>query len=243
MARGRLFIGTSGWHYRHWLGPFYDKGTRQGDLLAAYARRFDTVEVNGTFYRLIDRGTLARWRDETPEGFLFACKGSRFLTHMKRLKDAEEGLANYFQRVEMLGDKLGPVVFQLPDRFRPDAGRLARFVDALPQGGRYAFEFRDPAWFTDEILKLLRGKGAALCLYELAGQKAPVEVTAGFVYIRLHGPGGAYQGSYDDRTLRAWAKRLGAWRDDGLDVHCYFDNDERGYAPTNALRLREMLPD
>jgi len=241
MATGHIYVGTSGWHYRHWIGPFYEKGTRQADFLRAYARSFDTVEINATFYRLIDADTLADWREQTPDGFLFACKGSRYLTHMKRLKDPKQGIGNYFERIEALGDKLGPIVFQLPGRFKPDAERLAAFIDCLPKGRRYAFEFRDPAWFTDEILDLLRQRKVALCLYEFAGRTAPLEVTADFVYIRLHGPDGAYQGSYDDEALSGWAERLFGWRDDGRDVFCYFDNDDRGFAAQNALRLKAIL--
>jgi uncharacterized protein YecE (DUF72 family) len=239
----RCWIGTSGWSYRHWIEPFYPSGmTKGGDQLRFYAERFDTVEVNGTFYRLIEVETFRRWREATPPGFVFACKGSRYLTHMKRLKDPEQGVGRFFERVEALEDKLGPVVFQLPGRFKPDRARLAGFLDALPAGHRYAFEFRDPAWFEPEILELLARRNVALCLYEFAGQEAPLEVTADFVYIRLHGPEGPYQGSYSDAALRTWAERIGAWAKQGLDVYCYFDNDERGFAAKNARRLREMLP-
>jgi uncharacterized protein YecE (DUF72 family) len=241
MAQGEVRIGTSGWHYRHWLGTFYDKGTRPAELLKAYAERFDTVEVNATFYRLIETRTLERWREQTPEDFLFACKGSRYLTHMKRLKDPETAVGRYFERVQALEVKLGPIVFQLPGRFKPDRERLARFIDALPKGQRYAFEFRDPAWFTDDVLALLRERQAALCLYEIDGKEAPLEVTADFVYIRLHGPGRAYQGSYDDQALALWAERVEGWAGHGLDVFCYFDNDEKGFAPKDALRLKELL--
>jgi uncharacterized protein YecE (DUF72 family) len=242
MARGRWFIGTSGWSYRHWRGPFYPTAMAKGaDQLGWYALRFDTVEVNGTFYRLIETDTFRRWREATPEGFVFACKGSRYLTHMKRLKDAEQGVGRFFERVEALDDKLGPIVFQLPGRFKPDRERLRGFVKGLPKGHRYAFEFRDPRWFEPEILELLSRHDVALCLYEFAGAHAPLEVTAGFVYIRLHGPGGAYQGSYDDEALWTWARRIETWRRKGLDVYCYFDNDDRGFAPKNALRLHEML--
>jgi uncharacterized protein YecE (DUF72 family) len=239
---GRCWIGTSGWSYRHWRGPFYPKAmAKGGDHLAFYAGRFETVEVNGTFYRLIEADTFRHWRDQTPEGFIFACKGSRYLTHMKRLKDAGQGVARFFERVLALEDKLGPIVFQLPGRFKPDRDRLAGFLKALPKGPRYAFEFRDPRWFEPEILELLRQHDAALCLYEFAGAQAPLEVTAGFVYIRLHGPDGAYQGSYDDKALRTWARRIAGWRHKGLDVYCYFDNDEKGFAPENALRLNALL--
>jgi uncharacterized protein YecE (DUF72 family) len=243
MPAGRCLIGTSGWSYKHWRGPFYPDGMSKGsDQLRFYAERFDTVELNGTFYRLIEADTFRRWREETPKGFVFACKGSRYLTHMKRLKDTGQGVRRFFERVEALEDKLGPVVFQLPGRFKPDRERLAWFLDALPAGHRYAFEFRDPRWFEPEIMEVLRQHDVALCLYEFAGQEAPLEVTAGFVYIRLHGPDGPYQGSYSDAALHAWATRIAAWAKDSLDVYCYFDNDDRAYAPKNALRLRRMLP-
>jgi len=242
MARGRCLIGTSGWSYRHWRGPFYPSAmAKGGEQLDFYAERFDTVEVNGTFYRLIEVETLRRWRAQTPPGFVFACKGSRFLTHMKRLKDTGQGLARYFERVEALEGKLGPIVFQLPARFKPDRERLAAFLEALPAGQRYAFEFRDPAWFEPPILEMLAAHDAALCLYEFAGQEAPLEVTAGFVYIRLHGPGGPYQGSYDDAALATWARRIRAWTRKGLDVYCYFDNDDSAFAPRNALSLKELV--
>ena len=238
----RCLIGTSGWSYRHWRGPFYPSGMGKGaDQLRFYAERFDTVEVNGTFYRLIETATFLRWREATPAGFVFACKGSRYLTHMKRLKEPDRGVARFFERVQALGDKLGPIVFQLPGRFKPDRARVAEFLAALPVGRRYAFEFRDPAWFQPEILEVLAARNVALCLYEFAGQHAPLEVTADFVYIRLHGPGGAYQGSYGDAALRTWAKRIRGWCKAGRDVYCYFDNDDSGYAPHNALRLRDML--
>ncbi len=241
MARGRALIGTSGWSYRHWRGPFYPEGLPAKQQLSFYAERFDTVEVNGTFYRLIARATLAGWREQTSRDFVFACKGSRFLTHMKRLTDCGQGLERYFERVTALELKLGPVVFQLPARFKPDPGRLAAFLDCLPPGHRYAFEFRDPAWFEPAILELLAAHNAALCLYEFAGQQAPLELTADFVYVRLHGPGGPYRGCYDEPALQAWAKRLDAWRRRGRDVFCYFDNDDQGFAPSNALRLKDLL--
>jgi uncharacterized protein YecE (DUF72 family) len=241
MARGRAFIGTSGWSYRHWRGPFYPEALPARQHLDFYAGRFDTVEVNGTFYRLIARATLAAWRDQTPDGFVFACKGSRFLTHMKRLADCGQGLARYFERVTALEPKLGPIVFQLPAHFRPNPERLAEFLGCLPEGQRYTFEFRDPAWFTSRILDLLRARNAALCLYEFAGREAPLEVTADFVYIRLHGPEGPYRGSYAEPALAAWARRLENWRQQGRDVYCYFDNDDRGFAPENALRLKQLL--
>jgi uncharacterized protein YecE (DUF72 family) len=241
MSRARVLVGTSGWHYRHWQGGFYPGGLRQADQLRFYAEKFDTVEVNGTFYRLIAKEALGRWRETTPARFVFACKASRFLTHSKRLKDTGLGLRRFLEPLEALGDKLGPILFQLPGNFRPDLERLAAFLDALPEGGRYAFELRNPAWFERGLFDLLAARKAALCLYDFEGREAPLEVTAGFVYIRLHGPTGRYQGSYDDAALATWAKRIERWRAKGRDVYCYFDNDEKAYAPGDALRLKAVL--
>ena len=242
MAGGRCFIGTSGWSYKHWRGPFYPSGMGKGaDQLRFYAERLATVEVNGTFYRLIEVETFRRWREETPEGFVFACKGSRYLTHMKRLKDPEQGVGRFFERVEALEDKLGPIVFQLPGRFKPDRARLAAFLDALPARHRYAFEFRDPPGSSPRSWRR-SPRNVALCLYEFAGEQAPLEVTADFVYIRLHGPDGRLPGLV--RAMRRSgpgpsASAPGPGK--GLDVYCYFDNDDRGYAPQNAVRLKELL--
>jgi uncharacterized protein YecE (DUF72 family) len=241
MAGADVFIGTSGWVYRHWRGPFYPAEVRQRDHLAFYARRFESVEVNGTFYRLARPEVCRAWREQTPDGFLFTCKGSRFLTHMKRLKDNEQGVARFYEPLAELREKLGPVVFQLPERFKPDPARLAAFLDAQPKGQRVAFEFRNADWFRDDVLRVLHERGVALCLYDFAGRQSPVEVTAGFVYVRLHGPDRPYQGSYDDGALRRWAGHIRRWRGRGLDSYFYFDNDAHGYAPANALRLKELL--
>jgi uncharacterized protein YecE (DUF72 family) len=241
MSRGRVLIGTSGWHYRHWQGGFYPSGLRQADQLRFYAERFSSVEVNGTFYRLIAKEALRRWRESTPEGFVFACKASRFLTHSKRLKDTGLGLRRFFEPLEVLGEKLGPILFQLPGNFRPDLDRLATFLEALPKGHRYAFELRNPAWFERDLFDLLGAREVALCLYDFEGRQAPLEITAGFVYVRLHGPSGRYRGSYDDAALETWAKRIERWRAKSRDVYCYFDNDEKAYAPGDAFRLKSML--
>jgi uncharacterized protein YecE (DUF72 family) len=241
MTKGRIRIGTSGWNYRHWLGTFYPKGTRQKDLLAAYAERFETVEINRTFYSLPDTDAVASWRAQSPRGFLFAVKASRYLTHRKKLKHPEEPIERLLGRVEPLKEKLGPVLFQLPPRWRVNPDRLERLLEELPGNHRYAFEFRDPSWHADRILELLSSRNAAFCIFDLAGKRSPIELTAGFVYLRLHGPGGPYQGSYHGRTLSAWARRMMDWSEAGKDVYCYFDNDEKGYAPGDASRLKEMV--
>lgn len=238
---GRVLIGTSGWHYEHWRGPFYPSGLPKTEFLRHYAARFRTVEVNNSFYRLPSRETLARWRETTPEGFLFAVKASRFITHMKKLADPERTLSPFLDTVATLGGKLGPILFQLPPRWRFDAGRLRDFLWALPAGPRYAMELRDPSWFNEKAFLAMAERDVAFCIFELAGLFSPREVTAKFVYVRLHGPKGAYQGQYDERALGGWASAIRTWAGSGKDVFCYFDNDEAGYAAQDAWRLQGML--
>lgn len=240
-ARGRIWVGTSGWLYDHWIGPVYERGLDSGARLASYARSLDSVEVNSTFYGLPSAAAVGGWRDATPKDFLFAVKASRFITHMKKLKDPAESIGRFFSAVEPLGDKLGPILFQLPPRWRANPERLEAFIAALPPGRRYSFEFRDESWHCGEILKLLARHGAAFCIFDLEGRQTRAEVTADFAYVRLHGPDGAYRGSYSEEALEGWASRIAEWRDSGLDCYCYFDNDEAGYAFANAVRLKEML--
>lgn len=234
-------IGTSGWHYKHWIGSFYPAGWPASKMLAWYQERFDTVEINNSFYRLPLGNALNEWRSATPANFLFAVKGSRFLTHMKKLKDPAPGLEKFFARVGLLREKLGPILFQLPPNFGVNVARLAAFLEALPGGHRYAFEFRNESWSSPEVLQLLRAHQAAWCSFHLAGFQSPIEITADFTYVRLHGPGGKYQGSYSDAALRSWARRINEWRGDLTAVYVYFDNDDSGYAAHNAMRLRELV--
>ncbi|HEX22045.1 MAG TPA: DUF72 domain-containing protein [Chromatiales bacterium] len=240
---GRFHVGTSGWAYPHWKGPFYPEDLPDRERLAYYARHFSCVEINNSFYRLPSEHNLASWRDSTPADFLFAVKASRYLTHMKKLKNPQAGLDTFFQRIDLLGDKLGPVLFQLPPRWRCNPGRLEAFLRILCGTHRHAFEFRDTSWINDAVLALLEQYGAAFCIYDLAGYRTPLHLTADFVYVRLHGPGDAYQGSYDERTLSDWAARIREWQASGLDVHCYFDNDQAGYAVDNARNLQALLQD
>jgi len=234
-------IGTSGWHYKHWLGRFYPPRLPAAAMLAYYAETFDTVEVNNSFYGLPTPETVAEWRATVADGFVFAVKGSRYLTHMKKLKDPEAGLDRLFTSVSGLGDALGPIVFQLPPRWRVNPARLDAFLHALPRDLRFAFEFRDATWHTDEIAEVLRTHGAAFCIFDIAGFQSPFVVTADFVYVRLHGPDAwAYHGSYSPEQLDAWAERIRAWLDERRDVYVYFDNDI-GDAVENARRLAELV--
>jgi uncharacterized protein YecE (DUF72 family) len=235
----KIHIGTSGWHYKHWIGAFYPPGLPASQMLAWYAQRFDTVEINNSFYRLPPETALCTWRKTVPANFCFAVKGSRFITHMKKLKDPVQALEKFFQRAELLGNKLGPILFQLPPNWPLDVDRLANFLEALPAVHRYSFEFRNPTWHVEPVYRLLEKHNAAFCTFELAGVTSPVRITATFAYLRLHGPGGKYQGSYDRRTLRQWARKIESWPVE--DTHVYFDNDERGFAARDAAELRQLL--
>ena len=241
MKQGRIHIGTSGWHYNHWVGPFYPQHTPSAEFLSYYARHFKTVEINNTFYRLPSREALTSWHVGTPKEFIFACKGSRFITHMKKLKDPKQSIRRFFQSIEVLKAKLGPILFQLPPRWRINGKRLEHFLMTLPKKYRFAFEFRDESWFHSSIYEILANHNTAFCLYNLAGQWSPEIVTADFVYIRLHGPQGPYQGAYDEKVLRRWAKKCVNWSAEGKDVYCYFDNDQNGYAAMDAVKLMVMV--
>ncbi len=234
-------IGTSGWHYKHWLSTFYPPRLAASKMLAFYQERFDTVELNNTFYRLPAEKAVESWRESSPANFVFAVKGSRFITHMKKLKDPQAGLDRFFARADLLGEKTGPVLWQLPPNWTLDLDRLRNFLGALPSWHRYTFEFRNPTWNTPEVLALLRSYNAAYCVYDLSGYQSPVEVTADFAYIRLHGPGGKYQGSYSEEALSGWASRISQWRRFLRAVYVYFDNDDSGFAAHNALRLRQLV--
>lgn len=241
IMRGKIHIGTSGWRYDHWRGPFYPADLSGEDMLGYYAAHFKTVEVNYSFYRLPDPKTLQNWLARTPQGFIFACKASRYTTHVKRLKDPPKSFENYFPRVDLLGEKLGPILFQTPPRFLPDAARLADFIAALPSGHHYAFEFRDRRWFCDPVRETLAKANCAFCIFDLDGEPSPFWTTADFAYIRLHGPGEPYQDSYADDALRGWARRIRGFSRKNLDVYCFFNNDRAAFAPKNALRLTEMV--
>lgn len=235
-------IGTSGWQYQHWKGPFYAQGTASGDMLARYAEQLSAVEVNAFFYGLPDAESVASWRDTVPEGFVFAVKASRYLTHMKKLKDPEKPVSKLLDRANVLGGALGPILLQLPPRWRFNGERLDNCLAAFPKSIRLAVEMRDTSWICDEGLAILQKHNAAFCVYELAGYRTPWHVTADFAYVRMHGPADEkYRGSYSYDQLRTIAGHLEGWLGDGLDVYCFFDNDETGYAAQNAVELDRML--
>jgi uncharacterized protein YecE (DUF72 family) len=235
-------IGTSGFHYRHWVGPFYPPKTSAAKMLEYYVRHFDTLELNNSFYRLPTASAFECWRDSTPRNFVFAVKASRFITHNKKLKDPENAIENLLPRAGHLGQKLGPILFQLPPNWRVNVERLENLLEILPREHRYAFEFRETSWMKPEVNRILKRFNAAFCIYELAGYHSPFEVTSDFTYVRLHGPAsGKYQGSYSNERLQAWASRIESWAKELKAVYVYFDNDQAGYAAQNALALRQAL--
>jgi uncharacterized protein YecE (DUF72 family) len=239
-------VGCSGWNYKTWRTAFYPKGLPVDRWLEFYASHFDTVEINNTFYRLPDRSTFAMWRRHVPKDFLFAVKASRFLTHMKRLREPEEPLARLFGRASALGSQMGPVLYQLPGTFTRNLERLDAFLEALPKtsGGRrirHVIEFRHPSWYVAETHHLLRRRGVALCLHDKKGSEIDEPIGGPFVYVRFHGTSGQYHGSYNRRTLTRWAHRLAEQLQDGRHVFAYFNNDPNAAAVDNALTLRSAL--
>jgi len=241
--RGTIRIGASGWNYAHWKGPFYPEDLDAAEQLRYYAARFGAVELNSTFYGLPGENTVRHWHEQTPGHFRFAFKASRYLTHMKKLKDPEEPLQRLLGALSGLGRKLGPLLVQLPPRWRVNTDRLRQFLRLLSETAPdvpAAFEFRDPSWLCDEVYGILGEHGKALCIYELDGFLSPREVTGPFVYIRLHGPDGKYQGSYSQQQLSGWAGAIHAWAEQGRDVWCFFDNDQDGHAAANAASLQQM---
>ena len=234
-------IGTSGWSYHHWKGNFYPDDLSNDQMLDFYQQHFNCVEINNSFYHLPEKKTLLHWYDCVPDDFIFSVKASRYITHMKKLKDPATTLPPFFERVQLLADKLGPILFQLPPHWHVNCERLAGFLDTLPSNYRYTFEFRDPSWHCQEVYELLCQHNSAFCIFDLDRQLSPKQITAEFIYIRLHGPQGPYQGQYNTKTLAAWADAFSNWVKQRKEIFCFFDNDEAGYAAQDAKRLIDML--
>lgn len=232
-------IGTSGWNYSHWRRLFYPPGLSQPQWLSFYAAHFDTVEINATFYRLPKAEYVDRWREAAPEGFIFAVKGSRYLTHMKRLADTGESLDRFFDLVRRLAGKAGPVLWQLPPGMGRDDDRLAAFAGALPGDVRHAFEFRNPEWYDAAVYGILERAGAALCIPDHPDYPQELILTTGWTYIRLHY--GSLDGCYSKDELESWAGRITALTAQGADAYIYFNNDWNGHALDNAKALRGII--
>lgn len=234
-------IGTSGWQYRHWRKTFYPEKLGRGGWLAHYATIFNSVELNASFYRLPEADDIHRWCESTPVEFRFAVKAPRSITHFKKLKNCESLLQTLIGRLSAFGNRLGPVLFQLPPRWRCNARRLGDFLAMLPRDAAFAFEFRDSSWHCEEVYALLRAHRAAFCIFDLDGKQSALETPGDFVYVRLHGPRSAYAGNYRAPVLRTWSGRAFGWQRKNKDVYIYFDNDERAYSAKNARRMLRMM--
>ena len=234
-------VGCSGWQYKHWRGDFYPAGLPQSQWFAHYARTFDTVEINNSFYRLPEADTFGKWREQAAPRFLYAVKASRFLTHMKKLKDPEEPIFRFFDRANHLGPRFGPVLYQLPPRWPLNLERLEHFLAALPRRRWQTIEFRETSWYDERVFELLRRYKVALCLHDMQGSATGTMSVGPFIYVRFHHGTVKYGGRYEDSRLDEWADWLAARSRDGLDVFAYFNNDMGGHAPRDAVRLRERL--
>lgn len=236
------YVGTSGWNYKSWREHFYGE-TPQKRWLQFCAERFTAIEVNATFYRLQEQSTFKKWREETPDTFLFAIKGHRYVTHNKKLLDAEESVIRCRESASPLGERLAAVIWQLPAFLKKDAKRMENFLDALRHWNstRHSIEFRHKSWFDDEIAECLKRHAVAVCMSDAPDWPMWEEVTTDMIYIRLHGHTRKYASTYSKPTLKRWATRIGRWLQENRSVHVYFDNDAEGAAPRNALTLLEML--
>lgn len=239
LQAARARIGTSGYQYDHWRSVLYEPELPKSRWLSRYVQIFDTVEINNTFYHLPAADVFDRWRDQSPRGFCYALKFSRYGTHLKHLKDPRDTLERFLERAKRLKGKLGPILVQLPPRWKPDLPRLADFLAAAPREHRWAVEFRQAQWLDDRVYDLLRARGAALCWHDLIPHH-PWVITADWVYLRYHGVSGV-GGNYPPAQLQQEAQRIRECLHQGLDVFAYFNNDLHGYAVRNALALREQV--
>ncbi|MCX5769792.1 MAG: DUF72 domain-containing protein [Candidatus Hydrogenedentes bacterium] len=250
--KGRVEIGTSGYQYDHWRGVFYPEDIPKRKWFEYYATRFDTVEINNTFYRLPSAETFEQWHDRAPENFCFTLKYSRYGSHIKHLKDGAETISAYMHAAQRLESKLGPILVQLPPHWKVDPQRLDEFFSAArnharwkreglrwdSHAQRWAVEFRDPSWLEDRVYDVLERRGVALCIHDII-KDHPRVVTADWVYLRLHGA--SDWGNYSPGDLDKMAGEIGAWRARGLDVYAYFNNDAHGYAVANAKDLERRV--
>jgi uncharacterized protein YecE (DUF72 family) len=249
-----LRVGCSGWQYEHWRGEFYPAELAASRWFAHYALSFDTVEINSSFYRLPEAATFSRWRDQAPSRFLYAVKASRFLTHMKKLKDPDDPLRLFFDRARYLGPHLGPILYQLPPNLAINLERLEIFLEAIhrvwadlpvgrPKTARpsHTIEFRHSSWYDDRVYDLLRRHRVALCLHDMRGSATDRVAVGPFIYVRFHFGTRKYGGRYTDERLDQWAEWLAARHEEGMDVFAYFNNDTGGHAPRDAVRLRTLI--
>ena len=241
MKKGRCFVGTSGWYYQHWYGPFYPKKLSKDELFSYFAQHFNTVELNNTFYHLPKETTVKGWHKKAPVNFVFAVKASRFITHIKRLANLKDSLKVFLKRAYLLRDKLGPILYQLPPSMKKNSQRLTNFLKRLPKRTKNVVEFRHQSWLNEEIFTILKKFNAAHCIVSMPDFPTVVRASADFVYIRMHGGSSLYRSNYSQAELKQCAGWIKKFLKSGLDTYVYFNNDAYGYAVKNALALKKML--
>ena len=241
MTLAKLHLGTSGWHYKHWVGDFYPAKLKAPEMLQWYAQHFSTVEINNSFYRLPDKESFQRWAKTVGEDFCFSVKASQYITHRKRLNDSRDAMENFLEHATVLGRKLGPILFQLPPNWRVNVERLETFLSTLPEQHRYVIEFRDLSWYVPKVFTVLKQYRVALCLHDWRALQWPTEFTTDFTYVRFHGPMGTYNDGYSAASLRKWARDVNAWREKLTNIFLYFNNDLQGHAVRDANILRRMI--
>jgi len=237
----QYYIGTSGWHYDHWRHRFYPEKLTKAQWLEFYASHFTTVELNNSFYRLPSEAAFANWHDSSPANFTFAVKVSRFITHIKRLANSEEAVETFISRAKLLGEKLGPLLYQLPPNMHRNDERLESFLSTLPRELNHVFEFRHQSWLEEKVFKILHNYNIGLCVFDMPSLSCPLVATADFAYIRFHGSTGLYFSCYSDEELADWAKRLASLAANLKAIYIYFNNDAEAFAVRNAITLAGYL--
>ena len=235
------FVGTSGWHYEHWRGLYYPEGLAKPKWLQFYSKQFNTVELNNSFYHLPTEKAFITWRESAPENFVYAVKVSRFITHIKKLRNIGSAVDNFLSRACLLQNKLGPLLYQLPPNMKRNDEVLQSFLSSLPQEYRHVFEFRHESWIDEAVFETLRRYKVGLCVFDMPGFTCPPVATSDFAYIRFHGSGGMYSSCYSNEELSQWAKKIAKLAEGVKAVYIYFNNDAEAFAIKNALTLASYL--
>lgn len=239
----KVFIGTSGFSYDDWVDDFYPLDIASNKRLEYYGQHFNSVEINNSFYHLPQKKTFQKWAKAVPDDFIFSVKANRYITHMKNLMVDQEPINRLLNRAEPLGNKLGPILFQLPPQWNLNLERLKKFVNILPSDYRFVFEFRNKSWCKKEVYKLLRKNNIGFCIHDHQDAPSPEIVTADFVYLRFHGPNGDYQSKYNQREIEKWANKIKEWQKQKLNIFAYFNNDFEAFAIDNARYLEQLTCD
>ena len=237
----KCYVGCSGWHYEHWRGLYYPEELPRAKWLSFYAWEFDTVELNNSFYRVPSEKAFTTWRESTPDNFIFAVKVSRFITHIKRLKNLGSAVDNFLSRAGFLKEKLGPLLYQLPPSMRRNDELLQNFLSSLPPKYQHVIEFRHESWIDGAVFDIVRGHNVGLCVFDMPGFSCPLVATSDFAYVRFHGSKGLYSSRYTDEELSRWAQRIARLGQELKASYIYFNNDAEAFAVENAMTLRSLL--